>query len=245
VAWGATCAGMVSGVVCDSSTNCNIMCSRVFVNLVFPYFCLYSTLMKDTTKLGTLTVSEMASRMGVHAQTLRRWERQGKMPTPERTLGNHRRYRQSIKNEKALTVGYVRVSSNDQKADLDRQKAYVEEHSNKPVDIIIKDIGSGMNYNKAGFKQLLLLLMQGMVGEIVLAHKDRLLRFGSEIIFQICHHLGVKITILDDSPDKPPMERFCQDLVEIMTVFCSKIYGHRSHQHSKCSTLSNLAPTAG
>ena len=87
------------------------------------------------------------------------------------------------------------------------------------------------------------MLLQGKVRELILAHKDRLLRFGSEIIFQICQHLGVKITILDDKPDKPPMEQFCQDLVEIMTVFCSKIYGHRSHQHRQRSTSSNLSPT--
>ena len=126
----------------------------------------------------------MASHLGVHAQTLRHWERQGKMPAPERTMGNHRRYRQSKNGDKVLTVGYVRVSSHDQKDDLERQKSYVEEHSERPVDLMIKDIGSGMNYNKAGFKQLLTLLMQGMVGEIVLAHKDRLLRFGSEITFR-------------------------------------------------------------
>jgi predicted site-specific integrase-resolvase len=99
-----------------------------------------------------------------------------------------------------------------------------------------------MNYKKSGFRQLLLLLLLGKVKELILVHKDRLLRFGSEIIFQICHHLGVKITILEDAPDKPPMEQFCQDLVEIMTVFCSKIYGHRSHQHRKRSTLSNPTP---
>ena len=57
--------------------------------------------------------------------------------------------------------------------DLERQMAHVKENSKRPVDLMIKDIGSGMNYNKSGFKQLLLLLMQGMVGEIVLAHKDR------------------------------------------------------------------------
>ena len=211
---------------------------------LFTIILLYIIPMKKHVNFGTLTVSEMASYLGVHAQTLRRWERQGKMPAPDRTLGNHRRYKQIPKDTKVLTIGYARVSSHDQKADLERQVAHVKENSERPVDLMIKDIGSGMNYNKSGFKQLLLLLMQGMVGEIVLAHKDRLLRFGSEIIFQICKHMGVKITILDNSPDKPPMERFCQDLVEIMTVFCSKIYGHRSHQHSKCSTLSNLAPTA-
>jgi putative resolvase len=186
----------------------------------------------------------MADQLGVHPQTLRRWERQGKIPKPERTIGNHRRYLTGRPIEAALTVGYVRVSSPDQKADLERQKQYVQEKSGKPVDLVIKDLGSGMNYKKSGFKQLLLLLLQGNVKELILTHKDRLLRFGSEIIFQICQHFGVKITFLDQSEDLPPMEKFCRDLVEIMTVFCSKIYGHRSHQHRKCSSLIKSAPTA-
>jgi hypothetical protein len=57
--------------------------------------------------------------------------------------------------------------------------------------------------------QLLLLLLQGKVKELILTHQDRLLRFGSEIIFQICQHFGVKITILDQSEDLPPLEKFC------------------------------------
>lgn len=143
-----------------------------------------------------------------------------------------------------LTVGYVRVSSHDQKADLQRQKDSVHEKSGKPVDLVIQDLGSGLNYKKSGFKQLLLLLLQGKVKALILTHKDRLLRFGSEIIFQICHHFGVTVTILDQAEELPPMEKFCRDLVEIMTVFCSKIYGHRSHQHRKCSSSLNPLPTA-
>jgi predicted site-specific integrase-resolvase len=128
---------------------------------------------------------------------------------------------------------------------LERQKQFVEQRSGKPVDLVISDLGSGLNYKKAGFKRLLLLILQGKVRELILTHKDRLLRFGSEIIFQICQFLGVQITLLRDEPDKPPMEQFCTDLVEIMTVFCSKIYGHRSHQNRKCSSLSKNTATAG
>ena len=88
-------------------------------------------------------------------------------------------------------MGYVRVSSHDQKADLERQKAYVENRADKPVDLIISDLGSGLNYKKAGFRRLLLLILQGKVRELILTHKDRRLRFGSEIIYQICQFFGV------------------------------------------------------
>jgi predicted site-specific integrase-resolvase len=99
----------------------------------------------------------MASKLGVHPQTLRRWKREGKLPKPERTLGNHRRYRTIPKTEQALTMGYVRVSSHDQKSDLERQKVYVETKVGQPVDLIISHLGCGLNYEKAGFKRLLLL----------------------------------------------------------------------------------------
>lgn len=192
----------------------------------------------------SIPIRQMAAQLGVHPQTLRRWERAGKIPKAPRTIGNHRRYQTAQPEATALTVGYVRVSSHDQKADLNRQQQYVQEKAGKPVDLIIKDLGSAMNYKKSGFKQLLLLLLQGKVKELILTHKDRLLRFGSEIIFQICSHFGVTVTILDQSEELPPMEKFCRDLVEIMTVFCSKIYGHRSHQNRQCSSSLNSMPTA-
>ena len=131
-----------------------------------------------------LTIKQMALKLGVHPQTLRRWERPDKMPKPERTLGNQRRYRVVPSAEDALTVGYVRVSSHDQKEDLERQKAAVKSQAGKPVDLIISDLGR-LNYKKAGFRHLLWLILQGKGKELVLTHKDRLLRFGSEIIFQI------------------------------------------------------------
>jgi predicted site-specific integrase-resolvase len=108
-----------------------------------------------------LTIWQMALKLGVHPQTLRRWERLGKMPKPERTLGNHRRYRTIPTTEQALTIGYVRVSSHDQKGDLERQKAAVKSQAGKPVDLIISDLGSGLNYKTAGFRHLLLLILQG------------------------------------------------------------------------------------
>jgi len=148
----------------------------------------------------------MALKLGVHPQTLRRWERPDKMPKPERTLGNQRRYRVVPSAEDALTVGYVRVSSHDQKEDLERQKAAVKSQAGKPVDLIISDLGSGLNDKKADFRHLLWLILQGKGKELVLTHKDRLLRFGSEIIFQIGQFCGVKINLLNEVADKPHRE---------------------------------------
>ena len=131
----------------------------------------------------------MPANLGVHPQTLRRWERLGKLPAPERTLGNHRRDHVNPAKNDAFTVGYVRVSSHDQKSDLTRQQELLKAQAGKPVDLVISDLGSGLNYKKTGFKRLLLLILQSRVKELILTHKDRLLRFGSEIIFRICKHL--------------------------------------------------------
>ncbi len=182
-----------------------------------------------------LSVGEMASRLGVHAQTLRRWSRQGLLPEALRTPGNHRRY--EIKEPRnGSTVGYVRVSSHDQKNDLVTQAARLKEKSAErgfPVEQIISDIGSGMNVKKRGFLKLMGMLLSGQVSHLVIMHKDRLLRFGSEIIFLICRTFNIKVTILEESPAKTHMEQLAADLVEIVTVFSSKLYGMRSHTNRR------------
>jgi len=86
-----------------------------------------------------------------------------------------------------------------------------------------------MNVKKKGFLKLMGMLLSGQVSHLVLLHKDRLLRFGSEIIFLICRTFNIKVTILEESPAKTHMEQLAADLVEIVTVFSSKRYGMRSH----------------
>ena len=133
-----------------------------------------------------LTLSAYSRVLGVHPQTLRRWERERRpvFVTPVRTMGNHRRYLVQPKGE--ITVGYARVSCHDQKDDLPRQADRLTRHAaDRPV-LIIKDIGSGLNCNKPGLKKLLALLLTGTVRELILTFKDRLLRFGSKLIFFIC-----------------------------------------------------------
>jgi predicted site-specific integrase-resolvase len=88
-----------------------------------------------------------------------------------------------------------------------------------------------MNYKKAGFLKLLGLIVTRQIKELILTRKDRLLRFGSEIIFFLCQHFGVKVTILYETEVKEPMEQFCLDVIEIITVFSSKIYGLRAHSN--------------
>ena len=113
-----------------------------------------------------------------------------------------------------------------------------------PISQVISDIGSGMNVKKKGFLKLMSMLLSGQISHLVIMHKDRLLRFGSEIIFLICRTFGIRVTILEESPAKTHMEQLAADLVEIVTVFSSKLYGMRSHINRRKKKDDQLCATS-
>jgi putative resolvase len=117
-----------------------------------------------------MITSQLAALLLVHPQTIRRWTNQGKLAC-SRTLGNHRRFTSPATDAK-LVVGYARASSHDQKEDLVRQKAYLA--TDRHLDNVILDTGSGMNYKKPGFRRLIMLILQGKLKELVLNHHELL-----------------------------------------------------------------------
>ncbi|MDR3165817.1 MAG: IS607 family transposase [Synergistaceae bacterium] len=181
--------------------------------------------------------------MGVDITTLRRWERNGKI-SAEYTAGGHRRYdlaklRPSLTRAKPdqdrKTIAYVRVSSHDQKDDLERQKQVLELYRARqgwPFEAI-PDLGSGTNYHKKGLKRLLEAILKGDAGRLVLTHKDRLLRFGAELVFAICEAKGVEVVILNQGEDTSFEEDLAKDVLEIITVFSARLYGSRSRKDQK------------
>lgn len=166
------------------------------------------------------------------------WEAQGKL-VPERTESGHRRYELSqlleIKAELSYTIGYCRVSSHDQKEDLLRQKQVLELFcvQNGWQFEIIEDLGSGLNYSKKGLKRLIRLIVDSKVERLVITHKDRLLRFGSELIFSLCEYFGTEVVIINRTEDASFEEDLAADVLEIITVFSARIYGSRSHKNKK------------
>jgi predicted site-specific integrase-resolvase len=96
--------------------------------------------------------------------------------------------------------------------------------------IVISDLGSGLNYKKRGLKKLLILILKGQVSKIILTHKDRLLRFGSELIFSICQYFDIEIILIENEPRKElsDEEKLAYDVLEILTVFSARLYGRRS-----------------
>jgi len=190
-----------------------------------------------------LTINEASKILGVAKSTLRRWEEEGKLIPDVRTKGGQRRYKLSsllpeMKRNKEYdrkTIAYARVSSYDQKEDLERQKQVLEMYcaSNGWDFEIVSDLGSGINYNKKGLKTLINAIIENEVGRLVVTHKDRLLRFGAELIFAICEAKEVEVVIINKGEDTSFEEDLAKDVLEIITVFSARLYGARSHKNKK------------
>ena len=183
-----------------------------------------------------LSITEASELLGVTPKTLREWEKEGKISSV-RTEGGHRRYEVKdligSKKEKSLTVAYARVSSHDQREELKRQELVLESYCAKQgYDFeLISDLGSGMNYKKKGLVKVIKLLCSGQIDRLVIAHKDRLLRFGSELIFTLCEIFGCEVVIINKSSESTFEEDLAQDVLEIITVFSARLYGSRSHKN--------------
>ena len=175
--------------------------------------------------------------LGVTAQTLRNWDKEGKLK-PSYVKSNGYRYyseesilsyTQERKTKKNLNVvGYARVSSKKQTDDLERQVNNLKEYLSNKYDNfdIITDIGSGINYNKPGLLKLIEKINRKEVDLIVVLYKDRLLRFGFEIVEHFANLNNVKIEVLNKL-DKTQDEELVEDLVQIITLFSCKIQGKR------------------
>jgi putative resolvase len=185
-----------------------------------------------------ITVEEASKLLGVSTKTIRRWENEGKIKSI-RTNGGHRRFLVAdligSKTDKSLTIAYARVSSHDQKDDLKRQEIVLESYcATKGYAFeLISDMGSGMNYKKKGLIRLIKLICSNQVDRLVLTHKDRLLRFGSELIFSLCEIFGCEVVIINRSEDSTFEEDLASDVLEIITIFSARLYGSRSDKNKK------------
>ena len=175
-----------------------------------------------------ISIGESAEALGVSIMTMRRWDASGKVVS-ERSPGGQRRYdlmtlrpesfRMPVFERK--TIAYARVSSLDQKADLERQKQVFELFcaSQGWAFEVIADLGSGMNYNKRGLKRLLDEIIEGSIARLVITHKDRLLRFGAELVFAICEAKGVEVLILNKGCQQLNFLYPCMSVHRILFAF--------------------------
>ena len=177
------------------------------------------------------TPRELAKRYNVSRETLRLWSIEGKIQTVK-TDGGHRRY---VVNEEFLkgstdkcNIIYARVSSAKQKEDLDRQIEFLK--SKYPDYEVISDIGSGINFRRKGLLTILDRLIQGNIRELVVAHKDRLCRFGFELFQHLFKRQGSILTVVESSQDEDPKDELSDDLMSIITVFTARYHGKRKYK---------------
>lgn len=184
--------------------------------------------------------------LGVHQRTLYQWENK-KLIETIRTPGGKRLYNVKKylenKEKKEITINnstiqklidnkgkylYARVSSLGQKEDLKRQEKLLTEKY--PEYKLISDIGSGMNLNRKGLRYLIDKSIKGEVKEVVIVHKDRLCRFGYELIEDIINkYSNGKIIIVEETEKKEAKEELVKDVLQIMNIFVAKINGMRKY----------------
>jgi len=183
------------------------------------------------------TMKEASEILGVHVRTLQKWDREGKIRCV-RTVGGKRRVPESeIKrilglHEERKVVGYARVSSHNQRDDLERQIEAINQYARErgwSVEIL-RDIGSGLNEDRRGFQKLLKMVMNKEVSKVIIAYPDRLTRFGFKTLQQFFQSYGTEIIVINQE-EKTPREELVEDLITIISHFAGKLYGMRSHKY--------------
>jgi len=132
-------------------------------------------------------------------------------------------------NTNKINICYIRASTNGQKDDMIRQKEYM---LNKyPNYEIIEDIGSGINFNRKGLRKIISLAIGGRINNLVVAYKDRLTRFGFELIEDLIKEYSQgKIIIENNKEDKEPKEELVDDVLQILNVYTAKMNGMRKYK---------------
>ena len=189
-----------------------------------------------------LSANKTSKFLGIHPQTLRTWDLQGKITTI-RTPGNQRLYdvepfqsNTISEQDEKLKIVYARVSSSHQREDLARQVKLLQK--NYPHHTVITDIGSGLNFKRKGLQRLLQHVFQGNVEQIVIAHRDRLTRVAFELFESIFQHFSTKLLVHDkkcsNSKSFADREReVVEDILAINTFYITRMQGQRAASHGK------------
>jgi predicted site-specific integrase-resolvase len=194
--------------------------------------------------MKTYSIGEFAELINKTPQTLRNWHTTGKLVPFRISEYGTRYYSQEQLNHfyrvdsttkpVRKTIGYCRVSSHKQKDDLERQIANVETYMYaKGYSFeIITDIGSGINYDKKGLNRLIGMITNSEVDRIVVLYKDRLLRFGVELVENLCTKYGTMIEIIDTT-ERLDEQELVEDMIQIITVFSCKLNGKKANRARK------------
>lgn len=187
------------------------------------------------------TIHEFSQMVGKTPQTLRNWERRGVLFPHHKGMNGYRYYSDEqlhqvlgIRQVKRIVIGYCRVSSPKQKDDLERQIGNVTTYltaQGNPFEII-SDVGSGINYSKKGLQDLIRRIERNEVSKVVVLYKDRLLRFGIELLEYVATLHGTGIEVIDNT-EKTEEQELVEDLIQIVTVFSCRLQGKRANKARK------------
>jgi putative resolvase len=174
--------------------------------------------------------------LGVTTHTIQVWDRQGKircirLPTGRRRIPESEIRRLLNISEQRKEAIYARVSSHNQKSDLDKQVQLL--HNRAPQAEVYSDIKSGLNFRRKNLLKLLDDVINRRVSRIYVTYEDRLARFGFDLLCWICSKYGTEIVVVNGKEAISPQEELVQDLIAIITSFSAKLYGLGSHKTKK------------
>ena len=188
-------------------------------------------------------VGEFAKLLNVTVKTLQNWDKQGTLKA-YRTPTNQRFYTEEQLNQVlnfsndnqgekyGLKIGYCRISTPNQKNNLENQEEYLRNYTNAKgviLDEVLTDIGSGINYNRKNFNKILELVEAKEVSEIYVTYKDRFVRFGFDWFNNFCEKYGAKIIVLNQ-PSTSNEQELVEDLLNIVTVFSARSHRLRTYK---------------
>jgi len=184
--------------------------------------------------------------LGISPITLLKLEELNKIEVIK-TIGGHRKYNvmkyikenkkeseikekdNKLNNKEKLNLCYVRVSTNGQKNDLEHQKKYmIKKYPNYEI---IEDIGSGINFNRKGLRKIIKLGIEGKINRLIVAYKDRLTRFGFDLIEDLIkEYSNGEIIIENEKDEKEPKDELVDDVLQILNVYTAKMNGLRKYK---------------
>lgn len=181
--------------------------------------------------------SQFAKLISVTPQTLRNWDKNGKLKPHHKTEHGLRYYTQTqantilnkTNNSQKLHISYARISTSKQKTSLQNQTKRLQTYQEAKgrQHTLITDTGSGLNYKKPGLLKIIDLVLDNQVETITVTHKDRLLRFGTPLLEYIFQKHNTTIEYLEN-PLQDDKEQIANDILEVLTVYSAKLHGKRA-----------------
>jgi len=219
---------------------------------------LYIIIMDGTDiKKEYISIDEASKITGLSIQTIRKLGDKKQIKCFKTPSGHRRFNKQDLekfcdpdsfneKDSKNTKINYIytRVSSKKQLDDLSRQVEYLQKRKPEYSSYTtISDIASGINFKRKGLQTILDSCLQGIIGEVVIAHRDRLSRFGFDLVKIIIEKAGGTITILDDEENKSSEQELAEDLLSIIHIYSYRQMGKRSYKIKQSKSIENQIET--